>query len=445
MSDAPDFASLLRTFITGRQSFDGIVQDLRTALVPRPDAVEALQVALQDLVNSGRLPYDLAVMIWNQSVEERPTGAAAAAPDPSPMPSDSAPGSDSDQYREKVDEVVVSALLDGFKSLRHNKAETTVTGSDRHLDAALAQFRGARFRREAVKAEAGQTRRRPGGAGAPDVSAGRSVTIGSMLKDRFVLDKELGRGGMGVVYRAVDRRRLEAMHQFPYVALKLLTGDFRQHPDALRALENEARRAQELAHPNIVTIFDFDRDQAEVYLVMELLQGAGLDHVLKDTGSEGLAPDTARRIITGLCEGLAYAHARQVVHADIKPANVFVVESDHVKLLDFGIAAARHGFDAQSLGAYTPAYASPELLDGAPRDPSDDVYALGCVAYMVLAGRHPFNRQSGQVVRDMTLSARRPDQASDGEWRALTRALSVTRETRHPNAGAFRDEFFGGD
>ena len=209
-------------------------------------------------------------------------------------------------------------------------------------------------------------------------SADQAVAVGTILKNRFVLDREIGRGGMGVVYRAVDRRRLEAMHKQPYVAVKLLTGDIRRSPDALRALEAEARRAQELAHPHIVNTYDFDRDGSHVFIVMELLEGRTLDAVLREKG-EGLGFDASRRIVDGICAGLAYAHQRGVVHCDLKPANIFIEDSGGVKVLDFGIATAgwAGGFDLSSLNAYTVAYASPEALQGEPRDPRDDVYALG--------------------------------------------------------------------
>jgi predicted Ser/Thr protein kinase len=455
VSAVDEIERVLGEFHAGRRPFEGLVGQLRVLVTEDPAAADALLPALQGVINSGQCPYDLAIMIWRRVAGEVETVQTAAAP-PAEIPAAGPPEpfvatalADGDQYRKKVDEVVISALLDGFRSYREKTETTALHGStqdDKHLDAALANFRGARFRRDAAKAEAGQPRRQPTIAELTRANlGGRSIGVGSMLKDRFVLDKELGRGGMGAVYRAVDRRRLEAMHAAPYVALKLLSGSFKDHPDALRTLENEARKAQELAHPNIVTVYDFDRDEGEVFIVMELLQGAPLDLIMQAGGPDGLQLSAARSVVNGIGDGLAYAHERGIVHADIKPANVFILTDGQTKILDFGIASAVRGgaFDAGSLGAYTAAYASPEMEDGAPRDPRDDVYALGCVAYMAFAGAHPFDRLSGAEAREKGLRPFRLNHINSNEWQAIAQALSMERNARQFNAAEFCAQFRG--
>lgn len=447
MTSAATIKRMLAEFLAGRRPFERLIGDLRALFAADGAAGEALQAVLQEVINTGQLPYDLAVMVWREAAQEESAAADDADIEndgPAPEPDGEADANAG--YQDKVDEVVISALIDGFRSYRKKGEPTQLhTRDDKDLDAALAEFRGARFRRDAVKAEAGEPRQQAGIADWSAGNAARAVGVGSMLRDRFVLDKELGRGGMGAVYRAVDRRRLEAMHQSPYVALKLLSGAFKEHPDALRTLENEARKAQELAHPNIVTVFDFDRDAGEVFIVMELLQGAPLDRVLERLGPDGLEGGAARRIVNGVGEGLAYAHARGIVHADIKPANIFILTDGQVKLLDFGIASAvrRGGFDASSLDAFTAAYASPEMELGAPRDPRDDVYALGCVAYMAFSGSHPFNYASGAEARDRRLRLEPLRVTAAHEWRAIVQALSLEREARQPNAGVFCAQFRG--
>ena len=437
----------LREFVTGRASFERLTQGLGRILANDDVPEQDLDYLLQQFIDSGRLAHELALLVRQETLDVMETllrdlDRTASAQSGAPRQRGDAVDTD-----RRVEEVVLSALVDGYRSMREQArdGQTTPGNSrdDRQLDAALTDFRGARLRREAQKAEAGE-HHRSGITARPMVEDGRkAITVGSRLKDRFVLDKELGRGGMGVVYRAVDRRRLEAMHQFPYVAVKLLGGDFRSHPDAFRALENEARKAQELAHPNIVTVFDFDRDGAAVYMVMELLEGHPLDEVLKEAAP--LEENASLGLIDGICAGLAYAHAQGVVHADLKPANVFVSKDGRVKLLDFGIASASRagGFNAETLGAYTAAYASPEMMDGAPRDPRDDVYALGCVVHMVLTGRHPFERLSGAEVGKRQLTLPKSDDLTEEQWQVLSRSLAIQREDRQRDAAMFHAEFFG--
>ncbi len=229
----------------------------------------------------------------------------------------------------------------------------------------------------------------------------REVGIGDIVKDRFVLDRVLGTGGMGAVFRALDLRKKEAGDNRPYVALKILGADFKNHPDALVTLQREARKTQDLAHPNIVTVYDFDRDGDLVYLTMEELQGRSLADLLLDR-SIVLSFDEKIAMLRQIAQGLAYAHSKGLVHSDLKPANVFVTGTNQVKILDFGIARASHSniyedsFDAGQLGAITAAYASLEMLLHEPPHPSDDIYALGIIAGELFNGKHPYGRKDAQ-------------------------------------------------
>ena len=198
---------------------------------------------------------------------------------------------------------------------------------------------------------------------------------GSLLRNRFILEKKLGEGGMGAVWKGVDKLKEEARDRNPYVAIKLLQGDFRDHPEAFIALQRETAKQQRLAHPNIATVFDFDRDDntSTVFMTMEVLDGDDLAaFIRRKMPADGLAYEDAMDIIEQLGQGLAYAHQAGLVHSDLKPGNCFLTDDNTVKLLDFGIARASATkadvegettvFDPGELGALTPAYATIEMF-----------------------------------------------------------------------------------
>lgn len=285
----------------------------------------------------------------------------------------------------------------------------------------------------------------------------RELRPGDVVKDRFVLEDVIGKGGMGVVFRARDLRKEEAQDRHPYAALKVLNEHFKRHPESLKALQREARKAQNLAHPNIVTVYDFDRDGANVYMVMELLEGEPLDRLIKQMKGTGLTIGKALPIIRALCGALSYAHEHGVVHSDFKPANAFVTRSGAIKVFDFGIARAakRQGdldkgdldetggktlFDPGTLGALTPAYASCEMIDGLEPDPRDDVYALGCVAYELLTGKHPFGGKPATLARDAKLRPNPVRGLTRRQWRGLRRSLAFERSARIASVTKFLEE-----
>ena len=273
---------------------------------------------------------------------------------------------------------------------------------------------------------------------------------GDTLNNRFVLEECLGVGGMGTVYKALDLRKLEASDRKPYLAIKVLNTQFRGNPKSLIALQREARKAQVLAHRNIVTVYDFDRDGAIVYLTMEYLSGKPLSQILRTPDFKGMPVQSALPIVRGMSSALAYAHERGFVHCDFKPANVFLTDTGEVKVIDFGIARVFQRpeeesdatvFDPGSLGALTPAYASPEMLEHLEPDPRDDIYALGCITYELLTGRHPFDRQSATQARAANRQPQRPDNLGNRQWRALRAALAFDRKARTPTVSRFVEEF----
>jgi non-specific serine/threonine protein kinase len=268
---------------------------------------------------------------------------------------------------------------------------------------------------------------------------GEYATVGMLLKGRFLLEREIGRGGMGVVYLARDERKVEARDRDPYVAVKVLNDEFRRHPDSLIALQREARRSQLLAHDNIVRVFDFDKDGTIVFMTMEYVDGQDLKALIRDRYN-GMPLPEARQLIEGMAWALKRAHSAGVVHSDFKPGNVMVTRDGIPKVFDFGIArAGKHAgdasgeqtlFDAGTLGALTPAYASLEMIQGKEPTPSDDIYALGCVAFELLTGKHPFDKVSAEVAQR---EGRKPPQVpglTKRQYRALCDAVAFHGEQR---------------
>lgn len=279
---------------------------------------------------------------------------------------------------------------------------------------------------------------------------GEVLQEGDTLKERFVLETRLGTGGMGTVYKALDLRKQEAEDRNPYIAIKILNEDFRAHPESLRTLQRESKKAQSLAHPSIVTVYDFDRDGTSIYMTMEYLEGKPLDKITKSANFKGLPLDQAMEIIRDVGAALAFAHGQGIVHCDFKPGNIFITETGPAKVIDFGIArAVKMGddphadatvFDAGTLGALTPAYASPEMLEEQEPDPRDDVYALACIAYELIAGRHPFGRMPATEARDNALVPKQPKQLNRAQWRALSAGLAFDRDKRTASVDNFVEE-----
>ena len=270
------------------------------------------------------------------------------------------------------------------------------------------------------------------------------LALGSVIKDRFEIVEELGRGGMGVVYRAKDLRKVEAQDPDPFLAIKVLVGDMADFDMGFVALQREGKHSQALNHPNLVKVFDFDRDGKLVFLTMELLKGESLQSRLRDDRAHPLSLQARLRIARGLIAGLAYAHVRKIVHADIKPSNVFLCEDDEPKILDFGIARAAERdavFDADDIGALTVDYASVEMLAGERPQPADDVYALGCLLFRLYAGEHPYKRQPADLAQRENLRPVFPRTLTPVQTRALKRAIAFTRPERFADAGAFGRAF----
>ncbi len=260
---------------------------------------------------------------------------------------------------------------------------------------------------------------------------------GMVVKQRFELTEELGHGGMGVVYKALDLRKAEANDPDPYIAIKFLGRQMAGFDKAFIALQREAKHGQSLNHPNIVKVFDFDRDHNFVFMTMELMAGESLDDRLHNHFKPPLGEEEKLAVVEGMLSGLAHAHAHGITHSDIKPSNIFLTESGEVKILDFGIARRVErdtAFDADELGAVTPEYAPPQVMLGERPTPCDDIYAIGCVLHVLYTGRHPYGRLSGLEAQSQGRALERDRGVPDKIWKLLNGSLPFESERRYPDA-----------
>jgi serine/threonine protein kinase/DNA-binding NarL/FixJ family response regulator len=221
--------------------------------------------------------------------------------------------------------------------------------------------------------------------------------VGTIFADRYEIHSVLGRSAMSVVYKA--------KHKFmgTWVSVKTL-GTRVSSPNHLRRFRQEAELANSLRHPNLLGVNDFGiTDEGIAYLVMDYLDGCSLENVINKIGH--IEADRALTIFLQICEGLQYAHSRGVIHKDIKPSNVMLVQegklSDVVKIVDFGIAEFFHQHEKQSKNVTqvgdimgSPHYMSPEQCKSGTLDHRSDVYSFGCLMYEALTGQPPFRAQT---------------------------------------------------
>jgi serine/threonine protein kinase len=248
----------------------------------------------------------------------------------------------------------------------------------------------------------------------------------------------VGRGGMGVVYRAVD---LSLERQ---VALKVLVEELADDPAFRARFERESKLAASLDHPSVIPIYAAGEWEGVLYLAMRLVDGADLRSVLRQVGR--FEPERAVRIVTQVASALDAAHAHGLVHRDVKPANVLLAREDHVYLTDFGLskrvttdsAYTRTGEVLGSLDSI-----APEQIRREATGPYTDVYALGCMAFQLLTGSVPFDigTEEGKLWAHLSETPRAPSELvaelGTGFDIAVRRAMSKRPEDRQPSAGVF--------
>ncbi len=260
-----------------------------------------------------------------------------------------------------------------------------------------------------------------------------SLPVERTIDGKYRLDRLIGKGGMGAVYEAADLRLARS------VAVKILLGRAFGDRQALRRFEREAQACARLAHPNIITAFDFGAIGADgAYLVMELLQGRTLRSEIRRRGS--LPAEVAAIWLEQICAGVAAAHQRQVIHRDLKPENVLMATTatggEIVKVLDFGLAKLRVAGDESGLthpGAVmgTAGYMAPEQLSGGDVDDRADVFAIGVMATEAVTGQRPFR---GRTSNELLMSIANSQVSLGGAGAELRHLEGVLRRAtaNHP-------------
>jgi serine/threonine protein kinase len=271
----------------------------------------------------------------------------------------------------------------------------------------------------------------------PEQSSERTLVVGDLLRGRYRLEAVIGQGGMGTVFQAVDQQLSDLPMDLQRVAVKVLHPQITRRPHLLAKLRREFQHLLSLSHPNIVRVHEFDRDGDLSFFTMEFLQGAPLSRLLTVRNGRVVNRSHALAIIREIGAALMHAHSRGIVHGDIKPHNIFITDGGEVRVLDFGastVASRFHdvleGDSVQDVPVATPAFASCQVLAGQAPEPSDDLYSFACVAYMLLAGQHPFHRFVASEARKRRMNPRRPKGLSQVQWRALRAGLAWERTQR---------------
>ncbi len=268
------------------------------------------------------------------------------------------------------------------------------------------------------------------------VGVPRDLEAGQTFASRYRIEGLLGRGGMGVVYRATDTQLDEV------VAIKTLPASaMNTSPEDVERFKREIRLARKITHRNVLRTFDYGEAEGFYFISMEFVKGYALGDMLEENGE--LAPRVALGVTRQICRGLEAAHEQGIIHRDIKPGNVLIDHKGEVKLMDFGIARMQEAeaMTQQGMIVGTPHYMSPEQVQGKTLDPRSDVYSMGVMIYEMLCGTRPFNSSSltGVLTAHIT-EAPKPPIALRPEIGAelnaiVMRCLEKPVEKRYASAG----------
>ncbi len=263
----------------------------------------------------------------------------------------------------------------------------------------------------------------------------KDIERGTTIADRYEVIEELGRGGMGNVYRVVDKKIDEEM------ALKLLHPVIATEKKTIERFKNELKLARKITHKNVCRMYDLNEEKGTLYITMEYVPGEDLKSIIMMTGqlSVGRAVSIAKQI----CKGLAEAHHLGVVHRDLKSRNIMIDKEGNARVMDFGIAHSleAEGITGDGMMVGTPEYMSPEQVKGEKVDQRSDIYSLGIVLFEMVAGKVPFE---GDTSLSITLKHKTEEPPNPQDFNAqipeelstmILKCLDKEKEKRYQNTG----------
>jgi len=269
----------------------------------------------------------------------------------------------------------------------------------------------------------------------------KELTPGSTFAKRYQIIEELGKGGMGRVYKVLDKEIGEK------VALKLLNPEIAAESKTIERFRNELKTARQISHKNVCRMYHLSKEEGAPYIIMEYVRGEDLKSMIRMMGR--LSPGQAVSIAKQVCEGLSEAHRLEVVHRDLKPQNIMIDRNGDIKIMDFGIARSLQtkGMTGEGVMIGTPEYMSPEQAEGKEADERADIYALGIVLFEMMTGRVPFEGETPLSVALKHKTEAPPDprkinsQVPDDLARLILRCLEKEKGKRYQSAQELLGEF----
>lgn len=256
---------------------------------------------------------------------------------------------------------------------------------------------------------------------------------GQLFAERYEVIEQLGRGGMGTVYRVYDQKIQED------VAIKILKSELAGEEGTITRFRNELRLTRKITNKNICKMYDLNDYQGLQFITMEYIAGEDLKSFIRRSGRVSIGK--AISIAKQMCEGLHEAHDLGVIHRDLKPSNIMIDSQGNTKIMDFGIARSTEAKGITEAGVIigTPEYMSPEQVEGADVDPRSDIYSLGAILYELVTGRPPFEGKTPMSVafKHKTSKPQEPrelnTQVPEELNRLILKCLEKDREKRHQN------------